>query len=264
MPQKKGADVASTGSYRLVDGIAALQPEDQDYNPWFEQQYTTTAEPWSYSRRGGELYRHAYTVEQLRRFCPNPSSLLELGCSRGLMTARLVPFTKELYAADVSLSAVKACKQKCDDLAARHECAMHYYVTTTPGLPFGEDSFDVVTLCDGMIGWYFSEEQKQAALEDTHRVLRRGGYAVFTDYTTPDKFAAYAELVAESKLAVVATTYLYDRPWYLFESLLKKLPGKPVLEPLMASTQAAKLLHRAGGMIGPAAARHILVIARKD
>jgi ubiquinone/menaquinone biosynthesis C-methylase UbiE len=72
------------------------------------------------------------------------------------MAAHLIPYTKELYASDISPSAVKACKQTCDELASQHDCAMHYYVTTTPGLPFAEYSFEVVTLCDGLVGWWFS------------------------------------------------------------------------------------------------------------
>ena len=261
--QPNKAQASSSGSgYRLLDGIAVTQ--EHDYNPWFENQYSTTAEPWSYSRRGGELYRHLYTVEQLRQFCPYPSSLLELGCSQGLMTAHLVPFTKELYASDISLSAVKACKQKCDALAAQHDCAMHYYVTTTPGLPFPESSFEVATLCDGMIGWWFSDDQQQAALQDTYRVLRKGGYAVFTDYITPDRFPGFIDLIEKSAFSVVSTSYLYDKPWYLLESVAKKLPGKTLLEPIVASTQVAKLLHRAGRIAGTAAARHIVIVARKD
>ncbi|WP_375435407.1 class I SAM-dependent methyltransferase [uncultured Hymenobacter sp.] len=262
MQQNKAHAPSSISGYRLLDGITVSQ--EHDYNPWFENQYSTIAEPWSYSRRGGELYRHIYTVEQLRRFCPYPASLLELGCSQGLMTAHLVPFTKELYASDISLSAVKACKLKCDELAAQHNCSMHYYVTTTPGLPFAEESFEVVTLCDGMIGWWFSDEKMQAALQDTYRVLRKEGYVVFTDYITPERFPGYIDLIEKSAFSVVSTSYLYDKPWYLLESVAKKLPGKALLEPIVASTQVAKLLHRAGRMAGTAAARHIVIIARKD
>ncbi|UOG72781.1 class I SAM-dependent methyltransferase [Hymenobacter tibetensis] len=256
--------MSPTSGYHLVDGISMLHQQEQDYNPWFEEQYSATAEPWNYSRRGGELFRHAHTIELLRRFCPHPSSLLELGCSQGLMTAQLVPFTKELFASDVSPSAVKICKRKCDPLAAQHNCSMHYYVTTTPGLPFADDSFEVVTLCDGMIGWWFSEEQKQAALKDTYRVLRKGGYVMFTDYATPDVFDSYIQLIQNSELSVVSVSYLYDRPWYLLESVVKKLPGKALLSPIVASPKVAKLLHKAGGMVGTAAARHILIIARKE
>jgi ubiquinone/menaquinone biosynthesis C-methylase UbiE len=251
-----------SNSYRPIDGI--YQSPNQAYNPWFETQYSSGDEPWSYSRRGGELYRHTFTIEQLRQFCPGPSSLLELGCGSGLMTARFTAFTGELYAADVSLSAVKACKLRCDPLASKHNCQIQYYVTTAPGLPFDNDSFEVVTLCDGLIGWWFTQEQKQAALKDTYRVLQKGGYVILTDYATPDQFKPYINLVRQSELAIMKISYLYDRPWYLLEALAKRLPFKNLLQSIVASTRIAKLLHRAGSILGSTAARHIIIIARKE
>jgi ubiquinone/menaquinone biosynthesis C-methylase UbiE len=249
-------------NFQLTEGIYHFK--DQAYNGWFEEQYSHVNEPWSYSRRGGELYRHTFTIQQLREFCPRPSSLLELGCGSGLMTAQFAAFTNKLYAADVSLSAVKACKQKCDPIAIKHNCQMQYYVTTTPGLPFDDSSFEVVTLCDGMIGWWFTEEQKQAALKDTYRVVQKGGYVVLTDYTTPDQFADYIKLVDQSEFSIMKTVYIYDRPWYALESLAKKLPFKFLLQPVVASKGVAKLLHKAGSLVGPTASRHIIVIARKE
>jgi hypothetical protein len=83
-------------NFQLTEGIYHFQ--DQAYNGWFEEQYSHVNEPWSYSRRGGELYRHTFTIQQLREFCPRPSSLLELGCGSGLMTAQFAAFTNKLYA----------------------------------------------------------------------------------------------------------------------------------------------------------------------
>lgn len=95
-------------------------------------------------------------------------------------------------------------------------------------------------------------------------MLRPGGYAVFTDYLTPDRFADYTDVIEKSAFSVVTVNYLYDKPRYLLEALCKKLPGKNVLEPVVACTQVAKLLHQAGRLGGSAAARHIIIIARKD
>ncbi|GEO11169.1 class I SAM-dependent methyltransferase [Segetibacter aerophilus] len=261
MPQNYPATSLSD-NFLLTGGI--YHSQNQAYNDWFEKQYSRNEEPWNYSHRGGEIFRHKFTIQQLREFCPHPCALLELGCGSGLMTAKLASFTSKLYAADVSLSAVKACKQKCDPVARKHNCEIEYYVTTTPGLPFNDGSFDTVTLCDGLLGWWFTEEQKQAALKDTYRALQKGGYIILTDYTTADHFADYIKLVNQSAFKIVKITYLHDRPWYLLESLAKKLPFKSLLKPIVASPHLAKLLHYSGRIIGPTSSRHIIIVARKE
>ncbi|MEJ7738654.1 MAG: class I SAM-dependent methyltransferase [Chitinophagaceae bacterium] len=250
---------------KIVDGISIY--ERKDYNEWFEAEYTNTAEPWEYSKRASELYRHIYTVQLIRRYNAAPKSLLELGCSKGLMTELLIPFNKAIYAADISFTAMKACKKRCDAKAELYHCRMEYLVATTPGLPFAADSFDTVTLCDGLRGWWLPDEQKRIALEDTFRVLKKGGIAILTDYLPElnrGEAKAYEAMVRASPLSIVEISFLYDKPWYKLESLLKKTGLQHKLRSILASIPLAKTLNTIGNLAGLKAARHILIVVRKE
>jgi ubiquinone/menaquinone biosynthesis C-methylase UbiE len=249
----------------VIDEISVYNRED--YNAWFEIQYNSKAEPWNYSYRAAELYRYQYTIQQLQQYNANPQIILELGCSKGIMTEMMIPFAKTIYASDISLTAVKACKQRCEAKAKRTGCKMEYFVTTTPGLPFLDDSLDVVTVCDGLVGWWFSEEQKRLALMDVHRVLKKGGIAILTDYL-PNVHnggsKAYESLIENSPLTMVKMSNLYDKPWYKLESIVKKTGANNKLKGLLSSLPLAKMLNTFGRMIGPRAAHHIVIVVRKD
>ncbi|MBC7913531.1 MAG: class I SAM-dependent methyltransferase [Pyrinomonadaceae bacterium] len=252
--------------HKIIDGINIYDRDD--YNEWFETAYNDTAEPWDYSKRAGELYRHRYSVKQILKYNSNPEVLLELGSSKGLMTKLLIPHTRTLYAADISLTALSSCKQNCEVIAKESNCRLEYFLTTTPGLPFAPESFDVVTVCDGLEGWWLSEEQKRAALEEIYKVLKKGGIAILTDCLMPELnktvFEDYKKFVRSSPLSVVNVSYLYDKVWYKLESALKKARLQSVFGGLLASVPLAKLLNSFGKTIGTKAARHIVVILRKD
>lgn len=48
---------------KVFDGIKVY--ERKDYNEWFEAEYSNATEPWEYSNRAAELYRHIYSVQQI-------------------------------------------------------------------------------------------------------------------------------------------------------------------------------------------------------
>ncbi len=252
---------------KTLDGINCFN-RDGD-NEWFESAYTDLTEPWDYSKRGGELFRQKFSVEQIRKHNNAPKALLELGCSKGLMTKLLIPFCKNIYASDISLSAIKACKENCDIPAKQHNCNMEYFVTGIPGLPFADNSFDIVSICDGLAGWWLSVDQRRQALEDTHRVLKKGGIAILTDCLMPEvnkdeEFEAYIQVVRESSLSILEVKFLYDKPWYKLESVLKKNRLDGVFSKLLANVSFAKALNSVGGVIGKKVARHIVIIVQKD
>jgi ubiquinone/menaquinone biosynthesis C-methylase UbiE len=246
-----------------INGIKCFN-RDGD-NEWFETAYNDLTEPWDYSKRGGELFRQKYSVETIRTYNNAPEALLELGCSKGLMTKLLIPFCKNIYAADISFSAIRACKQNCDLQAGESNCNIEYFVTGVPALPFADDSFDVVSICDGLAGWWLSEDQRRDALEDTYRVLKKGGIAILTDCLMPEinkdeEFEAYQKVVRESSLTIVEVKFLYDKPWYKLESALKKAHLNGVFSLLLANVSFAKALNSISKLFGKKAARHIIIV----
>ncbi len=246
---------------QIVDDI--LVYNNPEYNSWFEDQYQNTQEPWDYSRRGGERYRHNYTVQKIKQYNKRPERILELGCSKGLMTVQLPEFAREVYAADISLSAVKSCKAKCDPIAKKNGCSMHYMVASAPDLPFEDETFDVVMLCDGLIGWWFTEKQMKDTLQEAHRIVKKGGHVILTDFAVPEQFASHTELVRKSPLKVVEVSYIYDRLWYLMESFAKRTQTERLLSKPLASISVAKLLASVSSSFGPKASRHLMIVAQK-
>lgn len=250
----------------VIDGIHVYSRED--YNGWFENEYSTTAEPWAYSSRGAELNRHLYTLQQLKKYHPRPTNLLELGSSKGLMTVQLMQFCEEMTASDISVTAIKACKERCEAVRENTACSVNYFVTTTPGLPFAADSFDVVTIFDGMEGWWFPDDKKKEALEDIYRVLKKGGIAVLSDFfiTTSniERFAHYKSIIGNSALSIISVSHLYDRPWYLLESIAKKTHLQKPLQKILSSVSVAKLLNSIGKVFGRKMSNHIIIIAKKE
>lgn len=252
---------------KIVDGINIY--ESRNYNAWFEAEYTKSAEPWKYSNRAAELNRYQYVVELIHRHHADSKIILELGCSKGLMTELLIPFSRLICAADISNTALKACKQRCDPEAQKYDCSMKYFLTTTPGLPFTAESFDTVTICDGLTGWWLSEEQKRIALQDTFRVLKRGGIAILTDHSINSgshrkEFREFETLIRNSPFSIVEMSFLYDKLWYKMESLLKKTRLERAFSGVMASIPLARMLNGLGRLIGRRAACHIVAVLRKD
>lgn len=252
---------------RIVDGINMY--ENRSYNGWFESEYSTTAEPWEYSGRAAELYRHQYIVKLIHHQAAPSQVLLELGCSKGLMTELLMPYCRSIYAADISITALKACKKRCNPKTKEYGCSIEYFLTTAPGLPFADESFDTVTICDGLTGWLLSDEQKRIALLDVFRVLKGGGIAILSDHSINagrfrNEFKNFETLIQSSPFSIVEIGFLYDKLWYKMESLLKKAGLKNILRSVRASIPLARMLNRLGRFAGRRAACHIIAILRKD
>jgi ubiquinone/menaquinone biosynthesis C-methylase UbiE len=263
-----------TAASVLVQGIIARQPDriiDEiqiydraDYNTWFEEEYQSNAEPWDYSKRGAEIVRHQYTLQKIRTFKPKAERLLELGCSRGLMTQQLAGIASGIVAADISLTAVRTCRKRCLSGVQKDKHNIAYFVTTVPDLPFNANVFDVVTLCDGLYGWWFSEENKKRALENVYQVLKPGGIAILTDclMTRQDQMD-YRHMAENSPLTVKEVTYLYDKPWYTLESFVQKTGTGKLLGRMLRSVNVADFLNKAGRLLGQRASRHICIVVEK-
>jgi hypothetical protein len=65
-------------------------------------------------------------------------------------------------------------------------------------------------------------------------------------------------------LSILDVKFLYDKPWYKLESVLKKNRLEGAFSKLLANVSFAKVLNSVGGVIGKKAARHIVIIVQKD
>jgi SAM-dependent methyltransferase len=224
-----------------------------DQLPHFEGLYAAGKEPWSYGDRAVEmlrLERVAKLVGSLR-----PRRLLELGCSLGRMTERLVPLGAELTAVDLSPTAVRRARDRVRGAT--------FLAGSATQLPLADGAFDVVLASDGLYSWQIERDLRDAALREIARVLAPGGRVVLTEHMRPVRFREFVGEVTASPLTVERVTYLYDRPCYQFEGLIKAFQHTAPAKALRRSVPLAKVLCALGRPFGAAGSRHIVVIASK-
>jgi ubiquinone/menaquinone biosynthesis C-methylase UbiE len=222
----------------------------------FEERYRAEHEPWSFSARAAELLRYEWIVNRVARLTPR--RVLDAGCSIGQLTTRLASLPAEIHALDVSPTAVSR---------ARETVARHGMVRFTTGsateLPYADGTFDLVIASDGLYSWDISADDRQASLRELHRVLRPDGVALLTEHMRKQRFEEFVSEVRASPLRVNEVAFLYDRPWYQFESWLRAIQHWRVAKALRRNLTLGRFLLRLGRLFGSGASRHICVIAKR-
>lgn len=228
----------------------------------FEALHAAGNEPWSFSERAVEMLRHERVATLVRSL--GPRRVLDLGCSLGQMTMRLATLPAELCAMDLSPTAVSRARGRLRG-RARPPVGLPGFVSgSATQLPFRAQAFDVILASDGLYSWELDAADRAAALRQIHRALAPGGHAVLTDHMRPAQFAGFVEEIRASPMRVVRVTYLYDRPCYQFESWFKGVQHWRVARALRRSMPVARALCAAGRCFGPAASRHICVVAARE
>lgn len=82
---------------------------------YFDDLYARDADPWQFETSAYETAKYDVTLATLpvERF----ASALEIGCSIGVLTARLAPRCDELLALDVSEQALDQARQRCREMS---------------------------------------------------------------------------------------------------------------------------------------------------
>ncbi|HUP87910.1 MAG TPA: class I SAM-dependent methyltransferase, partial [Longimicrobiales bacterium] len=117
-------------------------------------------------------------------------------------------------------------------------------------LPFPDASFDAVLAIDGPNSWFLTEEELQNAYSEMHRVVKRGGNVLITDYEKPRNMDRFIERVERSPLQIQSVGYIHDRLWYKIERALPFIKGSRALASFATS---------ASRIAGRTTANHIIV-----
>ena len=233
--------------------------------PHFEALHAAGDEPWSFSARAVERLRHERIAALVAAL--GPRRVLDLGCSLGQLTARLAVLPAEVYAMDLSPTAVRRARDRLRGDAASAPLGPArlpgFLSGSATQLPFGPGTFDVVVASDGLYSWELDAAERAAALAQVHGALAPGGHAILTEHMRPARFAGFVDEVRASPLRVARVTYLYDRPCYQFESWLRAVNDWRGAQALRRSMPLARALCAVGRLIGPAASRHICVVATR-
>jgi len=219
-----------------------------------EREYSEGREPFSYSARAVEVLRHDWIAAKVGEH--RPRNILDVGCSLGQLTARLTRIVPEVHAIDLSLHAVARARGR--------NAAARFASGTVTALPYASGSFDFVVASDGPFSWNLDAADRQSALAELRRVVAPEGHVLITEHTRRRRFAELVDLVGRASLRVVNVEYLYDRPWYQFESWLKAIQHWRVAQSLRGSAPVARSLLRFGRLVGPSASRHVCILAARQ
>lgn len=219
----------------------------------FEELHRSEQEPWMFGARAAEILRHEWIVEAAQRLTPERT--LDVGCTVGQLTHRLAAALPGVSAIDVAPTAVQAARRTASNAT--------FTAGSVTSLPIASEAFDLVVAADGIYSWNLEPADRASAVREIRRVLRPGGHAIFTEHTRPARFAEFIAEIEQSSLRIVRVDYLYDRPWYQFESWLRAVQGFSAARLVRRNVPVARALRAVGRVIGPRASRHICVLAER-
>ena len=142
---------------------------------YFDDLYRRHDDPWGFTSRWYERRKRAVTLAALpdERF----ESVLEIGCSIGVLTEQLAERSAQLLAVDVSAAAVDRAR---DRLAGQTHVRVER-ADVASVFPAGD--FDLVVLSE--VGYYFSKSVLERVLGDAVDALSPGGTFVACHWRHP-------------------------------------------------------------------------------
>jgi ubiquinone/menaquinone biosynthesis C-methylase UbiE len=233
-----------------------------------EQRYADPDEPWDYKSRAAEILRHEWVSAAVGRLASEVAGgrarVLDVGCSLGQISERLVAHPIQLSAIDVSVNAVRrAAGRLCSHAAEGHCGASAFVAGSAVEIPIRDRSFDIVVASDGVQSWDLPAADRADALVELRRVLDVGGRIIFTEHTRSHRFDAFVAEIRAADLEVDRVEYLYDRPWYQFESWTRAVQHLGAVKALRRNLTLARILRVVGRALGPSGSRHVCVLARR-
>lgn len=223
---------------------------------YYEKFYEGTKEPWNYSYRGAEIYRHKKIPQVLAQRFKKFSKVLDIGCSLGQLTQGLVGVSEELYAMDVSRKAVSEARKNCAPSPIK------FLVGSFPGLPFLSHTFDLVVAADALHE-FVSKERRPLAIKEILFLLKEGGICLFCDYLKPKDNRAFLDLIKNCGFKIIEIIPLHDRLWYSFESWFKMVRHWGWARKILSSLMITRLWTYPARFLGESGSRHVLIVAAK-
>ena len=114
---------------------------------FFERMYESTDDPWSFATSAYEAQKYEATLAAL------PSATygraFEIGCSIGVLTARLAKRCASLLSVDVNAKALASARKRCEALTN-----VSFAKMAVPG-SFPDEHFDLIVVSE--VGYYLSD-----------------------------------------------------------------------------------------------------------
>lgn len=233
----------------------------QDLKTHFETMYKESAEPWDYTSRGVELLRFEYVIRKARELNPQGGPVLDVGCALGQMTHLLIPTSNEVHAMDISVTAVRGAKKRCEKLPGGDK--VRFACGSATDLPFVENYFDLVLFSDGLEGWELSTEQRKRALAEAYRIVKPGGHVLLTDYLHPRDFQKHIDLVKTTPFRLKKIDYLCDRVGFQLTNNLRSVKRLPPFKQILSSVPLMRVLAFLSKPWAKSASKHLAMVLQK-
>ena len=153
--------------------IFAAMPTTSLNPSYFDQVYAANADPWSFETSDYERAKYAATLAALPT--ANYERAFEIGCSIGVLTEQLAKRCEHLLAVDVADAALARARQRCAGLPQ----VMLQRLQVPNEVPGGD--FDLIVLSE--VGYYWSMDDLQHALDWMFGAVRSGGHLVLVHWT---------------------------------------------------------------------------------
>lgn len=145
---------------------------------YFEALYDADPDPWRFETSDYEDAKYAATLDALPR--ARYMGAVEVGCSVGVLTARLAPRCDALLGLDVAQAALDRAAERCRD-----QPQVRFALSTLPGMP-PAGRFDLIMLSEVI---YYFDEAGVAKLADAVKSMAEPGADVLLVHwlgPTPD------------------------------------------------------------------------------
>ncbi|NCA10736.1 class I SAM-dependent methyltransferase [bacterium] len=172
--------------------------------------YRAHEDPWGYFS-AAEQIKYERTVAAARRWKAKPERVLEVACSLGHMTRLLASYADEVWAYDVSPTAVERARQRCADLPGGR---LHIDVGDALAPDYPPDYFDVIFIGDVGLGAH--RDIGGAMIREAIPLLRDEGLLVVVDNMKPRMQESYAAFVEHEGVDVIDRIWFDDRYWARF------------------------------------------------
>lgn len=130
---------------------------------YFEGRYREDIDPWDFRSSSYEREKYDATLTALSK--PNYQRVLEVGCSIGVLTAKLAKLSERLLAIDASQTAIDAARENALSNVTFEKRVL-------PG-DFPEGPFDLIVLSEVL--YYFSEADLRVVADLCCAALAPGG-----------------------------------------------------------------------------------------
>ena len=132
---------------------------------YFDDLYANNADPWCFATSDYEREKYATTLDALPR--TRYQSVLEIGCSIGVLTRQLAARAESLCAIDLAAQALDEAQRRCAELPH-----VRFGLMSVPAQwPHG--TFDLILLSE--VVYYLDRRDVAALAERVRRCVRPGG-----------------------------------------------------------------------------------------